>query len=233
MSWAQKRVLRDLGRCRTAALGGHVERCDHCAHERISYNSCRNRHCPKCHGVQTAAWLEREAKNLLPVPYYHVVFTLPQPLRPVALQNPRVVYNLLFQAASETLQEAAANPRHLGARLGVLMTLHTWGQQLESHPHVHCVVPGGGLACDAKGNLTAEPCWRSCRPGFFLPHNNEQRTLTLDADEFLRRFLLHVLPKRFVKTRHYGLLANRGRDERLECCRRLLFIINAAAQLAE
>lgn len=331
LSAEQRRLLRDLGRCRTAALGGHVERCDRCGHERISYNSCRNRHCPQCQGAQRAAWLEREAASLLPVAYYHVVFTLPQPLAAAALQNPRVLYGLLFQAAAGTLRQAAANPRHPGAQPGILMALHTWGQTLQLHPHVHGVVSGGGLACDARGRLLPQPCWRSCRPGFLLPvgvlkalfrgkflaglqeasrrgelhwhgrlaaladpdrfaawltplyqcdwvvyiqpcggaaevlkyvarysnrvaisnrrlldisaegavtfqykdyaQDARPKSLTLSSDEFLGRFLQRVLPRGFVKIRHYGLLANRGRDDRLEQCRRLLFLAGVRAQL--
>jgi hypothetical protein len=329
LSAEQRRVLRDLARCRTAALGGHVDRCDHCGHERISYNSYRNRHCPKCQGAQRAAWLEREAACLLPVDYYHVVFTLPQPLGPAALQNPRLIYGLLFQAAAQTLRAAAADPRHLGAQPGVLMALHTWGQTLQHHPHVHCVVTGGGLACDARGTALPERCWRACRPGFFLPvgvlkalfrgkflaglqeaqrrgelhwhgqlatladpgcfadwlaplyqcdwvvhispcggatevlkyvarytnrvaisnsrlldiradgavtfqykdyaDDSRPKTMTLPADEFLRRFLQHVLPHRFVKIRHYGLLANGARAAKLACCRWLLMLAGIAA----
>ncbi len=332
LSPQQRRVLRDLPRCRTAALGGHVERCNHCGHERISYNSCRNRHCPKCQGAQRAAWLEREAACLLPVDYYHVVFTLPEELGPLALQNPRVLYGGLFQAAAQTLRAVAANPRHLGAQLGVLMALHTWGQTLQLHPHVHCVVTGGGLACDRRGRVLAERRWLSCRPGFLLPvpvlrdlfrgkllawlqeaygrgllewhgrlahlgdprcfqavlgplyrkdwvvyiqpcggaqevlkyvarytnrvaisnsrllemtdagavtfgykdyaDHDRPKTMTLSGVEFLRRFLQHVLPSGFVKIRHYGLLANRGRAERLECCRRLLVGVGVPAALA-
>jgi putative transposase/transposase-like zinc-binding protein len=324
LSAVQRRLLRDLEACRTAALGGHVEQCAACGYERIAYNSCRNRHCPKCQAAARAVWLEREASYLLPVEYHHVVFTLPAPVADLALQNRAVVYSLLFRAAQETLRALAADPHYLGAELGVLMVLHTWGQNLHHHPHVHCVVTGGGLSCDLHGVVDPTPHWMSCRPGFFLPvrvlsrlfrgkflallqearaagrltfhgrladlaeprafaawltplyqaewvvyakppfggpqqvlkylarythrvaisnrrlqaledgrvtfqykdyaHDNRQRTLTLDADEFLRRFLLHVLPRGFVKIRHCGLLANRGRDEKLTQCRRLLVV---------
>jgi hypothetical protein len=142
----QRQVLRAIVRCRTAALGGHVQRCDDCGHQRIQYNSCRNRHCPKCQAVARAAWLEARQAELLPIPYFHVVFTLPEGIRPLALQNKRVVYGILFRAAAETLQEVAANPKHLGAEIGLLAVLHTWGQNLMHHPHLHCVVSGGGLA---------------------------------------------------------------------------------------
>lgn len=162
LSLAQAKVVKALLACRTAVLGGHVEVCDECGHERVSYNSCRNRHCPKCQGGATAQWLEAQQKVLLPVPYAHVVFTLPDVLAPLALQNPKRVYGLLLRAASQTLLQVAATPRHLGARLGFLAVLHTWGQTLLHHPHVHCVVPAGGLALDGSR-------WVACRPGFFLP----------------------------------------------------------------
>ena len=157
----QRRALRDAARCRTAALGGHVQRCGGCAHARVAYNSCRNRHCPKCCASQQAAWLSREAANLLPVEYHHVVFTLPAEVNPVALANPVAVYDALLSAAAEAIREVAAAPRHLGAEVGLLLVLHTWGQTLSYHPHVHGVATGGGL--------TPDGLWRSCRPGFFLP----------------------------------------------------------------
>jgi hypothetical protein len=166
---AQRQTLSALAACRTAALGGHVERCADCGHQRIAYNSCRNRHCPKCQALARARWLEREAQLLLPVPYYHVVFTLPQEVAELALANRVVLYNALFQAASAPLRDVAANPKRLGAQLGVLLVLHTWGQNLCHHPHVHGVVTGGGLACNPRGQLDAPAAWRSCRPGFFLP----------------------------------------------------------------
>jgi Putative transposase/Transposase zinc-binding domain len=311
----QRRVLRDLERCRTAALGGHVEVCDQCGHERIAYNSCRNRHCPKCQGAARAKWLEDRAGELLPVEYFHVVFTLPDLLGPVGLHNPRVLYGTLFRAAAETLLQLARDPKHLGADIGFLAVLHTWGQNLHLHPHVHCVVAGGGISPDGTQ-------WLACRPGFFLPvrvlsrlfrgkflayleeahrrdplafhgqqraranpatfldlldalharefvvfakppfggpecvlkylarythrvaisnhrllkieedrvyfswkdyaHGNKQKVMALDAIEFLRRFLLHVLPSGFVRIRHYGYLANRQREEKLRLCRTLL-----------
>ena len=165
----QRQALRDLLACRTAALGGHVERCLDCGHERVAYNSCRNRHCPKCQALARARWLAREAELLLPVDYYHVVFTLPAELSDLALANPRMLYNHLFQAASSTLRDVAANPKRLGAQMGVLAVLHTWGQNLRHHPHLHCVVTGGGLSCDGQGVVEGSPRWVSCRPGFFLP----------------------------------------------------------------
>jgi hypothetical protein len=316
LSARQQRVLRDVARCRTADLGGHVQRCDDCGQECIAYNSCRNRHCPKCQGAARARWLEREAGYLLPVEYHHVVFTLPAALGPMVLQNPTPLYKLLFAAMADTVRELAADPHYLGAAVGVLAVLHTWGQNLHHHPHLHCVVTGGGLSCDGDGQVHEAPCWRSCRPGFFLPvrvlgrlfrgkflaglkqahrdgrlgfhgrlgaladpaafsawltplyqadwvvyakapfggpaqvlkylarythrvaisnqrlldvsdghvtfrykdyaDDHRKKTMTLSAEEFLRRFLLHVLPRGFVKIRHYGLLANRHREANLE-----------------
>ncbi len=318
----QRRVVRDLTCCRTAALGGHVEVCDRCNERQVSYNSCRNRHCPKCSGTQTAEWLKREAANILPVEYFHVVFTLPEDVAAVAIQNPRAIYGLLFEASWETLRDVAADPKHLGAEVGVLAVLHTWGQGLQHHPHVHCVATGGGLACDATGKLTTPRRWRGCRPGFFLPvrvlsrvfrgkflaglrrlfaagqlrffgvssgladasafggwlrplyarewvvyakppfggpevvlkylarythrvaisnrrlvswagdavtftgkdyaNGGRTRTHRLSGTEFVRRFLMHVLPRGFVKVRHYGLLANRQREQTLAAVRWLL-----------
>lgn len=161
-SWEQRAVVDRITACRTARLGGHVDACDACGHRRVSYNSCRNRHCPKCQGSAQAAWLEARQADVLPVPYAHVVFTIPQILAPLALQNPTVVYDLLLRTSARTLQEIALNPKHLGARLGFFAILHTWGQTLVHHPHVHCVVPAGGLSEDGR-------TWRACRPGFFLP----------------------------------------------------------------
>ena len=158
----QRRALKDLTACRTAALGGHVLGCPECGHQQIAYNSCGNRHCPTCQATAAARWLEARAAELLPVPYFHLVFTLPDALDPIALANPRVVYDLLLRCAAETVLEVAANPDHLGARTGVLAVLHTWGQTLQFHPHVHCVVPGGGLSPDGT-------CWVGSRPDFFLP----------------------------------------------------------------
>jgi hypothetical protein len=308
LTQAQKKALRDLKCCRTAALGGHVERCLDCGGERVAYNSCRNRHCPKCQALSRARWLERESGYLLPVEYHHVVFTLPAELAALAAAHPAPLYNLLMQSAAETMREVAANPQRLGAQVGVLMVLHTWGQNLHHHPHVHCVVTGGGLSCNAKGAVDASPRWLSCRPGFFLPvrvlsrvyrgkflaglralaaqgtvvlpelgplyakdwvvyakppfggpeqvlkylarythrvaisnhrlvklekgqvtfrykdyaDSRKEKLLTLSAEEFLRRFVLHVLPKGFMKIRHYGLLASRQREARLRQARRLL-----------
>jgi hypothetical protein len=162
LSRSQRRALSAIERCRTAALGGHVEACDRCEHQRIAYNSCRNRHCPKCQSLAKAQWLADRQADLLPVPYFHVVFTLPHELAPIAYHNPRVVYGLLFRAVAATLRTIAADPKHLGAQLGFLAILHTWDQTLQYHPHLHCVVAGGGLAPDGSR-------WIACRPGFFLP----------------------------------------------------------------
>jgi hypothetical protein len=311
----QRRALSDIAACRTAALGGHVEECDRCGHRQIAYNSCRNRHCPKCQATAAADWMEARQAELLPVEYHHVVFTLPAALSPIALQNQREVYGLLFQAVAETLQQIAADPKRLGAESGFLAVLHTWGQNLQHHPHVHCVVPGGGLSCDGSR-------WVPSKPGYFLPvrvlspvfrgkflaliktafdqgklsfhgkltglaepgefqrrlaasaktkwvvhskppfggpeqvlkylarythrvaisnhrlialedgevtfhwkdyaDEGKQKTMKLQAIEFIRRFLLHVLPMGFVRIRHYGFLANRVCREKLELCRALL-----------
>ena len=162
VSLGQLRVMSAIEACRTAALGGHVERCEDCAHTRIAYNSCRNRHCPKCQWAAAAEWLAAREAELLPVPYYHVVFTLPAQIGAIAYQNKAKVYGLLFKAAAETLTTIAADPRHLGVKIGLTAVLHTWGQNLDHHPHVHCIVPGGGISPDSKR-------WVACRPGFFLP----------------------------------------------------------------
>jgi hypothetical protein len=165
-----RQTLRDLALCRTPALGGHVSQCDHCGTARYHYHSCGNRHCPQCGGRKRAAWLAKCQADLLPVSYFHVVFTLPHELSALALGNRERLYGLLFECAKETLLEVAADPKHLGAQIGVLMVLHTWGQQLEHHPHVHCVVPGGGLAvANTPGGPAAPPRWVSCRPNWFLP----------------------------------------------------------------
>src|ERR1700680_4175741 len=162
LSAGQRKALRDITICRTAALGGHVEQCDRCGHRTTAFSPCRNRHCPKCQSATRAAWLEQRAAELLPVEYFHVVFTLPQMVAPLALQNQRIVYGMLFRAAAETLLQIAAAPKHLGARIGFVAVLHTWGQNLHHHPHLHCVVPGGGISFDGSR-------WISCRNNFFLP----------------------------------------------------------------
>jgi hypothetical protein len=162
LSGAQHRALRAIAVCRTAALGGHITQCDHCGHEVQAYNSCRHRSCPKCHGPAQAAWLAAREQELLETPYCHVIFTLPHDLGPLALQNPRLLYGLLFRTVAQTLQDIAGAPKHLGAEIGGFAVLHTWGQQLHHHPHLHCVLPAGGLAPDGTQ-------WLPCRPHFFLP----------------------------------------------------------------
>jgi len=162
MGHVERRIMAAIEACRTAALGGHVEACDECTYRRVAYNSCRNRHCPKCQGLARAEWLAEREAELLPAPYFHVVFTLPARLAEIAFQNKAEVYAILFQAAAETLKTIAADPRHLGAEIGFIAILHTWGQTLTHHPHVHCVVPGGGLSPDGRR-------WIACRPRFFLP----------------------------------------------------------------
>jgi hypothetical protein len=317
----ERRIMAAIEACRTARLGGHVERCTECGLIRIAYNSCRNRHCPKCQGAARAAWLADRQAELLPVPYFHVVFTLPAPAADIAFQNKAAVYAILFKAAAEALSTIAADRRHLGAEIGCVAVLHTWGQNLQHHPHVHCLVPGGGLSPDGTR-------WVSCRPGFFLPvrvlsrlfrrlfleqltaayqagrlaffgtlagladagvfarrlaelravewvvyakqpfagpaamlaylgrythrvaiansrlvalaggrvsfrwrdyrHHSKNKVMTLGADEFIRRFLLHALPDGFHRIRHYGFLANRRRADKLALCRSLLAVPAAA-----
>src|SRR6202022_1118623 len=315
ITWKHVKALLAIERCRTAALGGHLDECTRCGHRAISYNSCRNRHCPKCQAGARDRWLEKRRRELLPTPYVHVVFTLPRPMAPLALQNKKVVYDLLLRTSAETLLEVARDPQHLGAEIGFFSVLHTWTQKLELHPHVHCVVPAGGLSADHTR-------WIKPRYDFFLPvevlgavfrgkfhealkrafhdgklnfhgdlkllaqpktfaawlrplfqknwvvyskrpfggpehvlrylgrythrvaisnhrlvsfadgkvtfrwrdsaHNNEQKLMTLSLDEFLRRFLLHVLPKGFVRIRNFGFLANRKRATTLPLCFQLL-----------
>ena len=312
-----RRVLRAIAQCRTAALGGHRDRCDQCAQSALSYNSCRDRHCPKCLTAARNAWVTAREHELLPVGYVHVVFTVPEPLARLALANQRVVYDLLFQATAATLLQVAANPTRLGAAIGGLMVLHTWGQRLQHHPHVHCVVPAGGLSPDGARWIHARPnfflpvkvlrqvfrgklvaglrrAWREGRlsfpgalqalapetafrrwlrslhhqpwvvyakPPFGSPahvlhylarythrvalsnhrlvavtddtvsfrwkdyrHGSQMRTLTIGVDDFLRRFLLHVLPTRFVRIRYFGLLASRCRTADLATCRAVLAV---------
>ena len=326
ISGGQRRVMRAIERCRTAALGGHVEQCDACGHQRIAFNSCRDRHCPKCQSLVRAQWLEDRRAELLPVEYFHVVFTVPQEIAAIAYQNKAVVYDILFHAAAETLRTIAADPRHLGAEIGFLSILHTWGQNLLHHPHLHCVVPGGGVAPDGQR-------WIACRSGFFLPvrvlsrlfrrlfltqlrqafddgklqffnslaalqgpdafarylapvahaewvvyakppfggpqqvldylgrythrvaisnnrlidfvdgqvafawkdyrHESRRKVMCLEAPEFVRRFLLHVLPTGFQRIRHYGLLANRYRQIKLDHCRQLLAVPTPVVELPD
>src|SRR5467141_4134777 len=316
LSWKHIKVLLAIARCRTAALGGHLDQCTRCGHRAtISYNSCRNRHCPKCQTAARDRWIAARQKELLPTRYVHVVFTLPASLARLVLQNTKVIYGLLLRASAETLLEVARDPRHLGAEIGFFSVLHTWSQKLGLHPHVHCVIPAGGLSLDHThwvksrdrfflsihvlrrvfrgkfvaglqqafqdvklnfhGDLTClaqpkifaawlRPLFRKdwvvySKPPFGGPehvlhylgrythrvaisnhrlvafaegkvtfrwrdsaHNNEQKLLTLSLDEFLRRFLLHVLPKGFVRIRHFGSLANRRRATLLPLCFQLL-----------
>src|SRR6202167_142131 len=316
LSWKQVKVLLAIRRCRTAALGGHLDQCTRCGHRAtLSYNSCRNRHCPKCQTAARERWIAARQRELLPTRYVHVVFTLPPQLAPLALQNKKVIYDLLFRASAETLLEVAGYPKHLGAEIGFFTVLHTWNQKLGLHPHVHCVIPAGGLSLDhtrwvksrdrfflsikvlslvfrAKfvaglkqawqdgrlhfyGNLAllAEPkifaAWLRplfrkdwvvyAKPPFGGPdyvlqylgrythrvaisnhrlvsfadgkvtfrwrdcaHHNQQKLMTLSLDEFLRRFLFHLLPKGFVRIRNFGFLANRRRATLLPLCFQLL-----------
>lgn len=321
----QKKAFAAIRDCRTAALGGHVDQCDQCGHLAISYNSCRNRHCPKCQAMARAKWLADRETELLPVGYFHVVFTLPQQIGALALQNAAEIYRILFRAVSETLLTIAADSKHLGAAIGFLAVLHTWGQNLHLHPHIHCVVPGGGIGPDGAR-------WISCRKSFFLPvrvlsrffrrtfltylrkafrqgklkfhgemaglaepaafealcrqasriewvvyakapfggpeqvlkylarythrvaisnrrllsmedgrvnfewkdyaGGNKTKTMTLNVVEFIRRFLLHILPGGFVRIRQFGFLSNRVRREKLALCRALLAAEPATASLA-
>lgn len=309
------RAMRAIESCRTAELGGHVDECGHCGTKLISYNSCRNRHCPKCQFLKKEQWIEAREKDLLPIPYFHVVFTIPDLLNPLVLRNQDTLYTVFFKAVSETLTELSEDPKRLGAEIGFISILHTWGQNLMDHPHIHNVVTGGGLSRDGRS-------WMSCNKGFFLPvkvmsklfrgkfiahlkklraenklvypgsvnhlsqpgafnalisdlykkkwivyckppfdgtkgvfeylgrythriaisnhrivkledgkvsfrwrdyaDDNKRKIMTVDAAEFIRRFLLHVLPGRFVKIRHYGLLGNRCRKKKLDRCRELL-----------
>ena len=325
LSLGQLKVMSAIEQCRSAALGGHVLRCEGCGTDQIAYNSCRNRHCPKCQSAAAQRWLDARQADLLPVEYYHVVFTLPAPIADIAYQNKAVVYGVLFDVAAETLLTIAADPKHLGARIGATLVLHTWGSALTHHPHVHGIVPGGGLSSDGER-------WVSCKPGFFLSvrvlsrlfrrrfleelqavhrrgrlqffgehaaladasafaqwlaplsqcewvvyakrpfagpeavlaylsrythrvaiansrlvamdergvtfgwkdyrakGKTRHKTMTLGADEFMRRFLLHVLPGGFHRIRHYGLLANGCRKTNLARVRELLHAVPAASR---
>ena len=325
LSGAQHRALRAIELCRTAALGGHLTQCDRCEHQEPAYNSCRHRSCPKCHGATQATWLANRQREVLNTPYVHVISTLPQELSPIVLQNPHVLYPLLFHTVSQSLLDIAGDPKHLGAELGGLAVLHTWGQQLQHHPHLHCLLPAGGLAPEGSR-------WVPCRPDFFLPvrvlsrrfrrlfleqlerlydqgqltlagrcrelaeptpwkrllatlrdkewvvyakkpcdsehvlkylsryvyrvaianhrlvalengqvtfrykdykRDHQLRTCTLEAVEFLRRLMLHVLPKGLHKVRYFGLMANRHRSQKLAQCRILLGQAADATQASE
>ena len=224
VSLDQLKVMSAIERCRTAALGGHVARCEDCAHTVIAYNSCRNRHCPKCQGAAAKQWLAEREAELLPVGYFHVVFTVPASIADIAYHNKAVIYDLLFKASSETVLTIAADPKHLGARIGITAILHTWGSTMTHHPHVHMIVPGGGIALDGKR-------WLSSRSKFLLPVQVLSllfRRLLLQklraAHEGHRRFLIHVLPHGFHRIRHYGLFANGNRAANIARARDLLAV---------
>ena len=236
LSLGQLKVMSAIEQCRSAALGGHVLRCDSCEQADIAYNSCRNRHCPKCRASAARRWLEARQAELLPVEYYHVVFTLQAPISALAYYNKAVIYGLLFDVAAETLRTIAADPRHLGAQIGVTLVLHTWGSALTHHPHVHGIVPGGGLSPDGQR-------WIACKRGFFLPVRVLSRLfrrrfleeldqahrcgqLQFFGEHAARRFLLHVLPHGFHRIRHYGLIANAGRKKNLARARELLQVVS-------
>lgn len=214
----ERRVMSAIVSCRTAALGGHAEACDSCGALRYAYNSCRNRHCPKCQGLARAAWLAERQAELLPVPYFHVVFTMPAPIAEIAFHNKAAVYSILFRTAAETLRTIGADPKHLGAELGIVAVLHSWGQNLHHHPHVHCIVPGGGLSPDGTR-------WIACRPGFFLP----VRVLS----RLFRRLFLDALRTAFVAgdLRFSGALAGLADPaafaERIAACRRIEWVVYA------
>jgi hypothetical protein len=323
LSMEQRRAMRAIELCRTAELGGHVDECDHCGALRISYNSCRNRHCPKCQSLDKERWLERQCRDLLPVPYFHVVFTLPEVLGALVLRNQAVLYDRLFRAASEALLELTADEHHLGAQIGATALLHTWSQTLQYHPHLHVIVPGGGLSRDGRRWIAASPSFLVpvkalsrlfrgkmlaavraaydagellfpgriarlghpsafrrlvdslyqrewvvyCKPPFGGPEqtlqylarythrvaisnerlvgyedghvtfryrdsagSNQIKEMTVADEEFIRRFLLHVLPSRFVRVRHYGLLSNRNRRTKLAHCQQLLGVTPTASE---
>ncbi len=218
MGRVEHRIMGAIEACRTAVLGGHIEACNNCAHRRIAYNSCRNRHCPKCQGLTRAEWLADRQADLLPVPYFHVVFTVPAGVAAIAFQNKRQVYAMLFRAAAETLRTIAADPRHLGAEIGFIAVLHTWGQTLTHHPHIHCVVPGGGLSPDGQR-------WIACRPNFFLPIHVLSR--------LYRRLFLEQLQAAFDvgRLRFFGDLAGlakaRAFATRLEALRQVNWVVYA------
>jgi len=176
LSHEQRKVMAAIEACRTPALGGHVERCEDCGATRVAYNSCRDRHCPKCQGLARLQWLADRRMELLPVPYFHIVFTVPAPIAAIALQNKAIVYDILFKAAAQTIRDIAADPKHLQAETGMIAILHTWGQTLTHHPHVHCIVPGGGLRSDGR--------WVGCKPNFFLPVHVLSRCLRRRVQTF-------------------------------------------------
>ncbi len=210
-----RKVLAAIERCRTAALGGHRDECSRCGYRAISYNSCRNRHCPKCQAQARDRWLEARRQELLPTRYVHVVFTLPHLLAPLALQNKKILYDLLLRASAQTLLKVARHPRHLGAEIGFFSVLHTWNQKLEHHPHVHRVAISNHCLVSLIGDQVTFR-WRDSA------HGNQQRLVTLSVDEFLRRFLLHLLPPGFVRILHFGFFAPRRRARLTPLCFQLL-----------
>lgn len=233
------KVMNAVENCRTAKLGGHIDECDECGHIKISYNSCRNRHCPKCQSLAKERWLLDRKNDLLPAEYFHIVFTIPDTLNPLTLRNQKELYTILFKSVSETLLELGKDSKYLGADIGFIGVLHTCGQNLMDHLHIHCIVPGGGLSFDSKR-------WIPSRDRFFIPikvlsrlfrgkflaylknaykdykEQNKSKLMTIDAHEFIRRFLMQVLPDKFVKIRHYGILSNRNRRTKLRQCKELL-----------
>ena len=301
LSIVQLKAMKSIKICRTAYLGGHIDRCDHCGEERISYNSCRNRHCPKCQHTTTTQWIEARKADILPVSYFHAVFTIPDELNHIALTNQKIVYDILFKSVSKTLQELSRDPKHIGAEIGIITVLHTWGQNLMYHPHIHCLVTGGGLSHNKKE-------WISSRDNYFIPvkvlakmfkgkflaflkekfddlpesfirelrmknwivyckppfkhpntvlkylgrythriaisnnriirfkdgyvyfkwkdykENNKWKVMKVTASEFIRRFLLHVLPNGFMKIRYFGICSNRSRKEKIGLCKKILHV---------
>ena len=215
ISLGQLKVMSAIESCRTAALGGHVARCENeaCGYTKIAYNSCRNRHCPKCQGAQAREWMQAREAELLAVPYFHIVFTLPAAIADIAYQNKAVIYDLLFKASSETMRTIAADPKHLGARVGFTSVLHTWGSTMTHHPHVHMIVPGG--RANATSVTFKVKSYRINGPARYT-------TMTLATGEFIRRFLIHVLPQGFHRIRHYGLFAGSAKAECIATARQLL-----------
>src|SRR5260370_905127 len=211
---AQRSAMTAIEVCRTAVLGGHLEHCDHCGHQRNAYNSCCDRHCPKCQSFARFKWLVDRQAELLNTQYFHVVFTLPQQIATIAYQNKRELYAILFRATAQTLLTIAADPKHLGAEIGFFAVLHTWGQNLLHHPHLHCLVTTSRLLHTAKHRVTFH--------SNDYRHDAQHKAMTLQAEEFIRRFLLHVLPEGFRRIRSSGFLANRSREQKLPRCRELL-----------
>ena len=221
------KVINDILECRTAILGGHIYSCTECGHRIHVYNSCGNRHCPKCQTTAKARWLEDRKSELLPVPYFHVVFTLPHDINPLALCNKRQLYTLLFKAASETLLSFGENPENgLGGKLGLISILHTWDQTLNDHIHLHCLVPGGVLTDEKDEFKVSNESYlfpvQALSKTFRAKYMDKTEKMTLDAIEFIRRFLLHVVPRNFMRIRHFGLFANRCKKKNISLCQALL-----------